>query len=64
MADRNQLIACKEEVRTQLAQAHSELAREQARPQPRANRLRELESRIDGLMADESRLRREIDRSR
>ncbi len=60
---REELIARKEEVRAEIARLQRQLAaaREAGR-QPR--RTAETERRLDSLMAEESRLRQEIDRSR
>lgn len=63
MADRSELIAQKQSLLAEMAQVRREIAREQSRPQPRASRLRTLESQLDRLMAEEHNLRQQIDRS-
>ena len=61
--NRSQLIERKQQVIAQISQTRRELERERAR-QSGGRRVRELEQRLDALMAEEYRLRLEIDRSR
>ena len=65
MANRYDLIARKHEVRGRIERTRREVAQEQAKGDgANRRRLRKLESELDRLMAEEYRLRLEIDRSR
>lgn len=61
--NRSQLIERKHEVIAEIQRTRRELERERLRPDSHS-RVRQLEARLDGLMAEEGRLRREIDRAR
>lgn len=60
--NRSQLIDRKHEVIAEIQRTRRELERERGRPGSQS-RTRQLEARLDALMAEESRLRREIDRA-
>ena len=63
--DRSQLIDRKHQVIAQIQRTRRELEALRLRPDKASQRrARELESRLDVLMAEEARLRQEIDRSR
>ena len=61
--NRSQLIDRKHEVIAEIRRTQRELERERGNPS-RESRLRELQARLDRLMAEEGRLRRAIDRAR
>ncbi|MCB0234455.1 MAG: hypothetical protein KDG58_09570, partial [Anaerolineae bacterium] len=61
--NRSQLIDRKHEVIAELQRTRRELERERGKA-GREGRVRELQARLDWLMAEEGRLRREIDRAR
>ena len=63
--DRNQLIERKQQVIAEIRRTRRELERvRQGNSRHSARRVRELEGRLDSLMAEEYRLRLAIDRSR
>ena len=61
--NRSQLIDRKHEVIAEIQRTRRELERERLRPDSQG-RVRQLETRLDGLMAEEGRLRRAIDQAR
>lgn len=61
--NRSQLIDRKHAVIAEIQRTRRELERERSRPDSQS-KLRQLQARLDGLMAEEGRLRREIDRAR
>jgi hypothetical protein len=63
--DRTQLIARKQEVIADIQRTRRQLEAARARPdQHSQRRAAALENQLDTLMAEESRLRQQIDRSR
>ncbi|MEZ4770028.1 MAG: hypothetical protein R2844_16545 [Caldilineales bacterium] len=61
--NRSQLIDRKHEVIAEIRRTRRELERERSRSGSQG-KARQLEARLDWLMAEEGRLRREIDRAR
>ncbi len=62
---RSQLIERKQQVIAEIQRARRELERVRMQPDPRSQRrAQELEAQLAGLMAEEHRLRLEIDRSK
>jgi hypothetical protein len=66
MTDREALIARKQMVRRQIEETRRKLtqARQPASGKPNTRRIRQLEDKLDRLMAEEYTLRLAIDRSR
>lgn len=64
MADRETLIARKQEVRRRIEQARRTLERERAKPVPPKRQINRLERQLEGLMAEEYNLRVAIDQAR
>ena len=64
MTDRYGLIARKQEIRRQIEQIRRSLEREQAQPTPQQRRIRQWETQLEQLMAEEYNLRRRIDQSK
>lgn len=64
MTDRFGLIARKQEIRRQIEQIRRHLEREQAQLMPQQRRIRQWESQLEQLMAEEYNLRLRIDQSK
>ena len=64
MSDRFGLIARKQEIRRQIEQIRRQLAREQAQVTPQQRRIRQWETQLEQLMAEEYNLRLRIDQSK
>lgn len=64
MANRDTLIARKEEVRRKLEQMRRTLERERAKDPPSQRQINRLETQLEQLMAEEYNLRVAIDRAR
>ncbi len=64
MNDRFGLIARKQEIRRQIEQIRRQLEREQAQPTPQQRRIRQWETQLEQLMAEEYHLRLRIDQSK
>lgn len=64
MADREALIARKNEVRRRIEQVRRTLERERAKPAPPKRQVNRLETQLEQLMAEEYNLRVAIDQAR
>lgn len=64
MADREELIARKQEVRRQIVRLQRDLTHLQQANPPNDHRIRTLQEQLERLMAQEYNLRLQIDRSR
>lgn len=64
MTDRYGLIARKQEIRRQIEQIRRSLECEQAQPTPQQRRIRQWETQLEQLMAEEYNLRLRIDQSK
>ena len=64
MTDSFGLIARKKEIRRQIEQIRRHLEREQAQLMPQQRRIRQWESQLEQLMAEEYNLRLRIDQSK
>jgi chromosome segregation ATPase len=63
MSERSQLIARKEGVRTRMVQVRRDIDRERLRGSQGARRVRQLETQLEQLEAEERELRLAIDRT-
>lgn len=60
---RSELIECKQQVIAEIQRTRRALERARGQPGDKG-KLRQMEARLDALMAEEGRLRQEIDRAR